>query len=517
MMTLATLFLASAERTPAATALVDEATSLTYLELAARVRRMSDALRTLGVSSLGRVAILLEKSVDAAAMILAVADAGAICVPVNPKLKADQVGHILADSGAEILVCSSHRLASLGALPATLEHVLVLDDGEAESSVAVTALASLRGVDAPATPRHRRIDSDPAAILYTSGSTGAPKGVVVTHRNLVVGCQSVVEYLELTREDTILALLPLSFDAGLSQLSTGLAVGAKVVLHTPLRPQAVAQAIMRHRVTAITAVPPLWSLVAEADWTDVDTRSVRLIANTGGHMNGPLLARLRAIFTQAQPFLMYGLTEAFRSTYLDPAEVKRRPDSIGKAIPNAEILVLREDGTPCDAGEPGELVHRGPLVTLGYWNAPERSAQRFKPHASPLATGLTPEMAVWSGDIVRRDEEGFLYFIGRRDEMLKASGYRISPTEIESVVAAAPGVREVIAMGKPAGDVGDALFAIVVPFGPDFSPALVDAHCERTLPRYMVPSVVVVDALPRSPNGKIDRSALRALLPEVQS
>ena len=517
MMSLATLFFASTERTPGAPALVDEATSLSYAELGARVRRMSDALRALEVSSLGRVAILLEKSVDAAAMILAVVDAGAIFVPVNPKLKAEQIGHILADSGAEILVCSSHRLATLGALPATLRRALVLDDGPEDATLPATTLASLRGADTARVPRHRRIDSDPAAILYTSGSTGAPKGVTVTHRNLVVGCQSVVEYLELTREDTILALLPLSFDAGLSQLSTGLAVGAKVVLHTPLRPQSIAQAIARHRVTAITAVPPLWSLVAEADWTDVDARGVRLIANTGGHMNGPLLARLRAIFTQAEPFLMYGLTEAFRSTYLDPAEVRRRPDSIGKAIPNAEILVLREDGTPCDPGEPGELVHRGPLVTLGYWNAPERTAQRFKPHASTLATGLAPEMAVWSGDIVRRDEEGFLYFIGRRDEMLKTSGYRISPTEIESVVAAAPGVREVIAMGRPAGDIGDALFAIVVPFGPDFSPALVDAHCERTLPRYMVPSLVVVDELPRSPNGKIDRAALRTLLPEVRS
>ncbi len=298
-----------------------------------------------------------------------------------------------------------------------------------------------------------------AAILYTSGSTGRPKGVVLSHRNMVAGAVSVAQYLENRPEDRILSALPLSFDAGFSQLTTAFHAGASVTLLNYLMPRDILNAVERDRITGLTAVPPLWIQLAQLTWPQAARDSLRYIANTGGRMPKATLDLLRAALPRTLPYLMYGLTESFRSTYLPPSEVDRRPDSIGKAIPNAEVMVVREDGTPCGPGEPGELVHRGALVSLGYWNDPEKTAERFKP-APGQPAGLTmPEMAVWSGDTVQRDEEGFLYFIGRRDEMIKTSGYRVSPTEVEEVVYATRLAGEVAALGIPHPVLGEAIVA----------------------------------------------------------
>ena len=501
------LLFQSAERRAGQPALGDERTQLSYAQLAQRVQQHARRMRMLGVRNQGRVAVFMDKSVEACALVLAAMHAGAIAVPLNPKLRAPQVRYILADCSAELLFTTTarhHELRhELQGLDLRVRCVDVPDfDSDAE--------------DGKEPGTWRRIDADPAALLYTSGSTGNPKGVVVSHRNLVAGCRAVNEYLGTGEDDVVLALLPISFDAGLSQVSTGLAAGARVQLHTPLLPQASARLVAEQRVTMITAVPPMWSLLAQAQWDGVDTRSVRLFANTGGHMSTGLLARLRGIFPAARPYLMYGLTEAFRSTYLDPEQVDRRPGSIGKAIPGAEILVLREDGRECAPHEPGELVHRGALVTLGYWNAPQLTAQRFRPLPDDgLCSGRTPEYAVWSGDLVRRDEEGFLYFVGRRDEQIKSSGYRISPTELESAIGALPGVLEVAVFGVPAGDLGDAIYATLVAEGSGADRAelatRLDAQCRATLPSYMVPRLLLLDELPRSPNGKLDRPALKRL------
>ena len=254
-------------------------------------------------------------------------------------------------------------------------------------------------------------------------------------------------YLGNTADDVLLAALPLSFDAGFSQLTTAFAVGAHVILMNYLLPGDVPRLCARHGVTGLTCVPPLWIQIVEQKWPEDARASLRYFANTGGRMPKPILDKLREVFPSAKPFLMYGLTEAFRSTYLDPAEVDRRPDSIGKAIPGAEILVVRPDGSPCDPGEEGELVHRGPHVALGYWNDPVRTAERFRPVPGRDEPWRTPELAVWSGDTVITDDEGFLYFVGRKDEMIKTSGYRVSPTEIEEVAYATGLVRDAVALG----------------------------------------------------------------------
>jgi acyl-CoA synthetase (AMP-forming)/AMP-acid ligase II len=266
-------------------------------------------------------------------------------------------------------------------------------------------------------------------------------------------------------------------------------------------------------------VPPLWIQLAEQDWPAAATRSMRYFANTGGRMPRATLAKLRAIFPGAKPYLMYGLTEAFRSTYLDPAEVDRRPDSIGKAIPNAEILVVREDGSLCGPGEEGELVHRGALVALGYWDDPQRTAERFRP--PPVREGGLggSERAVWSGDRVVKDEDGFLYFVGRADEMIKTSGYRVSPTEIEEVVYETGLVRDAVALGVDDARVGQQIALVVSPSnGEVLDPEALLTVLRKQLPLYMVPKQVVVrPELPRSPNGKFDRNLLRHEISQEQA
>jgi acyl-CoA ligase (AMP-forming) (exosortase A-associated) len=356
------------------------------------------------------------------------------------------------------------------------------------------------------------IAADMAAIFYTSGSTGKPKGVVLSHQNMVIGGRSVAQYLGNRPSDRILAVLPFSFDYGFSQLSTAFHRGASVFLMDYLFPRDVIRAADRYEITGLAGVPPLWIQLAKLAWPDKVARQMRYITNTGGAMPRTTLDQLRAQLPDTEVFLMYGLTEAFRSTYLDPKELDRRPDSIGKAIPNAEVLVVRDDGSPCKPGEPGELVHRGPLVSLGYWNDPEKTAERFRQVPNQDPGIVIPETAVWSGDTVVRDEDGFLFFVGRRDEMIKTSGYRVSPTEIEEAVYATGMVTEVAALGVPHPVLGQGIVIVTVvspDHGPDGSPDKLLEECRQRLPNFMVPGHVEWrQSLPRNANGKIDRKLM---------
>lgn len=499
---------------PDAAALTYRDATVTYADVWRCARAAAAQLRDLGVQRGDRVAIYLEKRLETVAAIFAASAAGAVFVPINHVLKPLQVGHILADSAATVLVTSADRLGQLAAALAgsQVAHVIVVGDAvpEASGDHGVHGWNDGQAADGDPGPSGA-IDVDPAAILYTSGSTGKPKGVVLSHRNLIVGAESVSTYLGNTADDVILSVLPLSFDAGLSQVTTAFAVGAHCVLMNYLLPRDVPKLAAAHGVTGITAVPPLWLQLADVDWPTDAARRIRYWANTGGRMPRATLDRLRGIFTEASPFLMYGLTEAFRSTYLDPSQVDIRPGSIGKAIPNAEILVLRPDGTPCDPGEPGELVHRGALVALGYWNDPERTAQRFRPVHHPGQEWRAPELAVWSGDTVVADEEGFLSFVGRADDMIKTSGYRVSPTEVEEAVYSSGLVRDVVAVGVDDPALGQRIVLVVTPADGQLTEASLVAALRPLLPAYMIPSRVVIrDDLPRSPNGKFDRPLIRS-------
>lgn len=503
----------SAATDPQAPAVTYKDRTLTYGELWDETTRFASALLGLGVERGDRVAVYLDKRVETVTTIFGASASGGVFVPINPLLRPQQVGFILSDCDVKVLVTSSDRLASLEEeldRCKSIEHVVLIDAGTTGivGHYSVTRWSELIETSPPSSIALPGTDHDMAAIMYTSGSTGSPKGVVLSHRNLIVGAESVSHYLGLTGDDVILAALPLSFDAGLSQLTISFLKGAHVILMNYLLPGEVVRLCARHQVTGLTCVPPLWIQLAGQDWPPESSRHLRHFANTGGRMPRTTLERLRAIFPQARPFLMYGLTEAFRSTFLDPSEVDRRPDSIGKAIPNVEIMVVRPDGTPCDPGEEGELVHRGPLVALGYWNDPERTAERFRPAPGTPEGVPTTELAVWSGDSVVLDEEGFLYFVGRADDMIKTSGYRVSPTEIEEVVYETGLVQEAAALGVDNEQLGQTIAVVVSPL-PGFEPETLRTELKRKLPLYMVPrDIVVRSGLPRSANGKIDRGLL---------
>jgi acyl-CoA ligase (AMP-forming) (exosortase A-associated) len=503
-----------AARRAKAPALTIKDTTVSYGGLWDEARAFAAGLARIGLCRGERVAIYLDKRIETVASVFGTSAASGAFVPVNPLLRAQQVGYILNDCSVRVLVTSADRLERLGdelkRCP-SVEHVVVVAEGcdsVAEHECTVHPWGEFPGTGKA--PEPSLIDIDMAAIFYTSGSTGKPKGVVLSHRNLIVGGESVSQYLGNHAGDCILAALPLSFDAGFSQLTTGFTVGAHVVLVNYLLPGDVVRLCAKHGVTGLTCVPPLWLQLADQTWPAEATRSMRYFANTGGRMPRATLDRLRTIFPEAKPYLMYGLTEAFRSTYLDPAEVDRRPDSIGKAIPNAEILVVRDDGSPCDAGEEGELVHRGALVAMGYWNDPERTAERFRPVPSREGALCSAETAVFSGDLVKRDEEGFLYFVSRKDEMIKTSGYRVSPTEIEEVAYGTGLVGDAVALGVDDERLGQHIVLAVSPANGRLEPDEVLAELRRQLPVYMVPKQVVVrPSLPRSPNNKFDRNLLR--------
>ncbi len=506
----------SAEATPDAAAVRVSRDSMTYGALADAVVRVSAALRELGLGRGDRVAVFLPKQFESVIGMFGAAHAGAVFVPLNPLLKPAQVAHILRDCNVRVLITQRARAEllrdTLAACP-DLRHLVTVDgckdlDGFA-TGLDVIDWQSMIAAGAPARP-HRVIDADMTAIFYTSGSTGKPKGVVLSHRNMLAGADSVSTYLANTPDDHLLAVLPFSFDYGFSQLSTAFLVGACVTLMDYLLPRDVIRAVAKHGITGLAGVPPLWIQLARLPWPDEAVRSLRYVTNSGGAMPLATVDALRAALPTTEVYLMYGLTEAFRSTFLPPDEIDARPGSMGKAIPNAEVMVVREDGSPCSPDEPGELVHRGALVALGYWNDREKTAARFKPVPHQPGGLVIPETAVWSGDTVRMDEDGYLYFVGRHDEMIKTSGYRVSPAEIEEVAYATGLVSEACALGRPDPDLGQAIVLVVV--------AAADAGTEtkrlrdamaREVPAYMNPAEVVWQtSLPRNPNGKLDRKSI---------
>lgn len=475
---------------------------MTYADLERRVGRLAAELSAHGFAKGERVASWVTKTLIGCLMPLAAARAGLVHVPVNPALKRAQVSHILKDSGARLLVTGTARAATLtpGDVPGCCH---LLDEA------ALTAQLLAGGTVMPPS------DAAPdmlAAILYTSGSTGKPKGVMLSHANLWLGADAVAAYTRLSADDHVLAVLPLSFDYGQNQLFSSWKAGACVFPLDYLLPGEVVKAIARHGITTLAGVPPLWVQLIEANWPDAARASLRRITNSGGALTRRLVERLRALLPETDIYAMYGLTEAFRSTYLDPALIDERPDSIGRAIPHAEILVVRPDGTVTGDGEPGELVHAGPLVAQGYWQDPERTAQRFRPAPAASRHG---GIAVWSGDTVIRDADGLLSFVGRDDAMIKSAGNRISPTEVEEAAEATGLVAEAVAFGLADAALGQVVVLVARASSADHGAASVAEQLGRVLkaelPGFMQPRHILLrDALPRNPNGKLDRVMIEA-------
>jgi acyl-CoA ligase (AMP-forming) (exosortase A-associated) len=507
----------SVRRAPEKEALVHGDQRLSYGQVGRRTAGLATGLRKAGLKRGERVGIYLEASVPQVISIFGVSQGEGVYVPINALLHADQVMHVARDCGMKALITTPAKLASLEeVIPqiSSLEFIVLVGEGAVpETRLPVHRFEDLCGTEPPPLWMESSIEKDLAAILYTSGSTGKPKGVMLSHANVVAGSRIVSTYLELTEKDRILAVLPFSFDAGMNQLMTAFEKGGTLVLINFVFAREIVQTLLKEKITGLAGVPTLWSLLAQPTSTleRQPLPDLRYITNTGGAMPQAVLKILRQALKTTKVFLMYGLTEAFRSTYLPPEELDRRPTSMGKAIPDTEILLLNEKGELCKPGEPGELVHRGPTVSMGYWNRPEDTARALRPN--PL---LPPqvgdcERVCYSGDLVKMDEDGFLYFVGRRDALIKSSGIRISPTEVEEVLFQTGKVRGAAVIGIPDEVLGQSIKAFVVPRdGEAMDTDALLAICGEKMPRYMIPKVIeVLSELPKTSSGKVDYPALR--------
>ena len=490
-------------KNPEAPALLTRSGLLNYKVLNDRVGALAFWLLEQKLNEGDRVAAWLSKTELACLLPLAAARAGLIYVPINPVLKTAQVEHIISDSGSKMLISNTARVKLMA-------KSLVAEECEIIVDKAVSDAISQSKQSMP--PSSDKVDTDRLiAILYTSGSTGRPKGVMLSHTNLSLGAISVAEYLRLSSDDRTLCVLPLSFDYGQNQLLSTWAAGGCAVPLDYLTPRDVIKSCAKERITTLAAVPPLWVQLVEQDWPEEAVTSMRRLTNSGGALTPSLVKDLRALFgAKTDIYAMYGLTEAFRSTYLDPDLIDENPTSMGTAIPFAEIMVVGEDGRLVERGEEGELVHAGPLVAQGYWQDRERTAQRFKRAPEESQYG---GIAVWSGDKVRRDKDGLLYFIGRDDLMIKSSGNRISPSEIEEVAIEHELVAEAVATGIPDERLGHRIKLFVRMASHEEDPVAVEEtlskSLKRDLPNFMHPhDIVVMKEFPKNPNGKLDRNAL---------
>lgn len=506
----------SVRRVPEKEALVHGEERLTYSEVARRVDGLAAGLRSAGLRRSDRMGIYLEASVPQVISIFGISRAEAVYVPINALLHAEQVMHIARDCGMKGLITTAAKVAALAeVLPQipSLEFLVVVGPGGVTSQIPVHRYDEFCARSLPTEWREMNIEKDLAAILYTSGSTGKPKGVMLSHANVVAGSRIVSAYLGITENERILAVLPFSFDAGMNQLMTAFEKGGTCVLINFVFAREIVQVLAKEEITGLAGVPTLWSLLAQPNstLTRQPLPHLRYITNTGGAMPQAVLKVLREVLPKTKIFLMYGLTEAFRSTYLPPEELDHRPTSMGKAIPDTEILVLNEQGQPCKPGEPGELVHRGPTVSLGYWNRPEDTARALRPNPLLPSELGDCEKVCFSGDLVRMDEDGFLYFIGRRDTMIKSSGFRISPTEVEEVLFQSGKLRGAAVIGIPDETLGQTIKAFVVPKdGNTLDINTLLAYCAEKMPRYMVPKTLeVLSELPKTSSGKVDYPALR--------
>jgi amino acid adenylation domain-containing protein len=481
-------------------AIVDGTRRLTYPEVLGRARRYASVLKDRGVARGDRVAIFLPRSADAVVALFATWFAGGVAVIVNERLSASRVYHIVEHSGASAVVTSDKQLISVPYFPC--DNVINVDQvlpGE------------------PCVPE-RVIGADLALLLYTCGSTGPPKGVMLSHDNLLSGAQIVADYLNLTDQDVILSVLPFSFDYGLNQVLTAILAGGTLVIRRSVFSRDIGEALRRHHVTGLAGVPSLWlQLTARySAFLKEKYPTLRYVTNAGGRLPEHALRQIRTAHPHVEVFLMYGLTEAFRSTFLPPADVDSRPASIGKAIPNVEVLVVNESGRLCEPGEVGELVHRGANITMGYWRDPAGSARLLRPHPLAQLRNGSTELVVFSGDLVRQDADGYLYYVGRKDTLIKSRGVHVSPEEIESCILSSSLVSNAVSFGVPRDDGDQDIVAAVIPRDiSSFRKEALEAFCWNEMPVHMRPSSIwPLSEFPLTMSGKPDRRRIQQMYAE---
>ncbi len=508
----------SAERFPDKVALVCDGHRWTYAEIEARANRVANGLLDLGLRRGDRVAVWLPNSVETVVAIFGILKAGGVFTVVNPTTKPGKLAYILNNCEAWGLFAPARRAEQVRFLLDTVPslHLVALSDpappappaSPASPPPSVQTLEFSRLLEAypPALPSTPTIDVDLACLIYTSGSTGDPKGVMSTHANVAFAASSIIQYLENTPEDVVINVLPLSFDYGLYQLLMVFKFGGTLVLERSFAyPAAVLRRIEEEQVTGLPGVPTLFAMLLQMDLSRFDLSSLRYLTNTGAALPVEHIRRLREAFPHARLYSMYGLTECKRTLYLPPEELDRRPASVGIPIPGTEAWVEDEEGNRVGPGEIGELVIRGSHVMQGYWNDPEETAKRYRPGRYPA------ERLLYTGDLFWMDEEGFFYFVARKDDIIKSRGEKVAPKEVENVLYQLPGVVEAAVVGVPDELLGQAVKAFVVcGDGHTLTEQDVLRHCRQHLEDFMVPRYVEFrESLPKTPSGKIRRADLR--------
>lgn len=500
------LVVAAAARRPDHLCIVDRGERLTWAQLSAAVDRTALALLRAGLARGDRVAIYAEHGLAQIASLFGTARADGIFTVVNPLLKPEQVIHQISDASTRFIIGQSKFL---GAVEGFLRQSQI-------TVIEVDAAGRVQGDRPQAEPptASRAIPADVACLIYTSGSTGKSKGVVVPHRTLLDGARIVSGYLEIGPDDVTLSLLPYNFDYGLNQVLTATLHAARIVVHHFVLPQDLLDAVARERVTGFAAVPTLWPKLFDPRFVSLTTRpemsTLRYVTTAGGVHSQSLLRRLTDFLPGVSIYVMYGLTESFRSTYLPPSELFKRPGSIGQPVPEVEILVVDQNGAPCPTGTPGELIHRGAFVNYGYLNNDDLTRSKYIeiPTGGP---GCRPEIAVRSGDLVSRDDDGYLYFHGRIDQQIKSMGYRVSPGEVEDTASSLAGIAHAAAFGAPDETVGEAIILVCTTYpGSAVDAETLLRHLRERLPAYAIPRhIVFLEKLPQTITGKVDYPSLR--------
>ncbi len=500
----------SAERLPDKTCLVCDGQRLTYAEVDAQANRLAHALREAGFRRGDRAVIYLPNCVEAVVAIFGVLKAGGVFVVANAATKEAKLAYMVSNCGAVALITGARqqalalRLREQGRLSAPGVIILTGAPTAPDDLSGVLWYEQIQAHGSPRRPAPVNIDLDLACLIYTSGSTGEPKGVMSDHSNVVFASGSIISYLENTEADIVIGLLPLAFDYGLYQLLMTFRFGGTLVLEKGFAyPAATLKRIEEERVTGLPGVPTIFAVLLKLDLSQYDLSSLRYLSNTAAALPTSHIEALRRAFPGVTLYSMYGLTETKRTLYLPPEQLDRRPGSVGIAIPGTEVWLEDEAGNRLGPGEVGELVIRGRHVMRGYWGDPEATARRYRPGPLP------GERVCYSGDLFRADDEGYLYFVARKDDIIKSRGEKVAPKEVENILYALDGVAEAAVIGVPDPVLGEAIKAFVVTDGRELTAAEVLAHCRANLEDFMVPrQVEFLTELPKTESGKIKKTGL---------
>ena len=503
----------SARRLGNKVALVCGGERLTYRDLDLRSNALANALVRRDIRRGDRVLIYSDNTVESVVAFWSVLKANAVASVISPLTRPGKLAHLLNDCQAAGLITDVRHTAAFAEAAARAPHLrTVVVSGSVDRELVrglpgfVGWNEAVAGEPTDGGPARLNLDIDLAAIIYTSGSTGDPKGIMLTHRNMLTAAASITAYLENVEDDVILGVLPLSFDYGLYQMIMAFRVGARLVLERSfVYPAQVLHTMVAERVTGFPGVPTVFATLAEMKTlAGYDLSSVRYVTNTAAALAPKHIAFLRTAFPSARIYAMYGLTECKRCTYLPPEDIERKPGSVGIAIPNTEIWIVDEDGRRLEANRVGQLVVRGATVMRGYWGKPEATARRLRP-------GLLPgETVLYTGDSCRLDDDGYLYFAGRMDDVIKSRGEKVAPREVEDALLAVPGVKEAAVIGVPDEILGETVKAyIVCEAGSTLTEKRIQLECQRQLESFMVPKYVVfVAELPRTSSGKVAKKEL---------